>query len=914
MDIPATGARSGAAAGAETDAEAIERALALSRYARRVAQAEPGLFATLDLQRPFDPQAMREALQAAAPGDEAALARALRGLRKRVMLALIARDLAGRADLAEVVATMTALAEIVLEFALARLSAWAAVAYGEPVGAETGGVQRLIVVGMGKLGGGELNVSSDIDLVFLYPEDGETRGPQRIGNPEYFTRLARKLINALAGITADGQVFRVDVRLRPYGDSGPLVCSLPMLENYFITQGREWERYAWLKARPICGGACAGLESLVRPFVFRRHFDFVAVESLRELHREIQREVTRRDKADDIKLGRGGIREIEFIVQVFQLIRGGREAALRVKPTLAALDALGQRRLLPPEAVAALGGAYAFLRNLEHRLQYLDDQQTHRLPADAADRALIAQAMGCADVAALAAALEQHRAAVERQFAQIFATPDTPGEAHPLSRLWQQIDERDVAARSLRELGYREPESLLARLAAMRESSRYRQMPAASQTRLEALVPRAIEAATGCDDPDATLAGMLQLIDGISRREAYLALLTEHPQCLERVARVACASRWAIDYLTRQPILLDELLDTRALYAAPDWTALRTQVERELDAHDGDIEHQMDLLRHFKHAQTFRLLAQDLAGALPLETLSDHLSDLADLVLDQVLRRVWQGLRNRHRDTPRFAAIGYGKLGGKELGYASDLDLIFLYDDDAEEAQEVYGRFAQRINTWLSSLTPAGVLYETDLRLRPNGSSGLLVSPLAAFTRYQTESAWVWEHQALTRARFVAGDAALGARFEAVRKEVLCQPRDLERLRAEVRSMRERMLAAHPNRSGLFDLKHDRGGIIDVEFIVQYLVLGHAHRFPQLTGNIGNLALLKLCAELGLLDSARAEAARQAYRQFRILQHALRLRGEAFARTDRAAVAAHTGEVIELWREMVGEKQSKDEG
>ena len=889
---------------ASADADTIvRRATELSRFARRLLAAEPDLLSAPSVRAPFGVGEMRAALAAANGADETTLKRVLRNLRKRVMLRLIARDLGGLATLDEVVATVTTLADMAISTAVEHLERRLAVEYGEAVGKASGRKQKFHVVAMGKLGGNELNVSSDIDLVFVYPEEGEIPGARPLSNHEYFARFARRLIAMLNEMTADGYVFRVDVRLRPLGTDGPLACSFDMLENYFVTQGRAWERYAWIKARVICGDRAHELSEMVRPFVFRRHLDFSAFDSLRDLHREVRREVERRDILDNIKLGPGGIREIEFIVQMFQLIRGGRDAALRATPTLTVLPLLAARNLLPHTAVRELTDAYVFLRNLEHRLQYLDDKQTQRLPDNDDDQALIAAAMGCTDYKGLRAELDHHRGKVTHHFESIFDTAQD--DAHPLLLLWHAGDEEKQLA-TLRGLGYRDPQWTLARIAALRGSSRVQQMPQASHARMQRLVPLIIETAARLPNADATLERMLTLLESISRREAYLALLLQYPQAIERGARLASASPWAADYLARHPILLDELLDTRALYAAPDWAQLRAVLRRQLDEAAADDERQMDVLRHFKHAQTMHFLAQDLAGELPLEKLSDHLSDLADLILSEVLRITWQGVRARHCEQPRFAIIAYGKLGGKELGYASDLDLIFLYQDPAPEAAESYARLAQRLNTWLVSLTSAGVLYETDLRLRPDGVSGLLVSPLEAYTEYQHKHAWVWEHQALTRARFSAGESEIGRQFEAVRIEVLRQRRDLEPLRAEVVNMRDKMLAAHPNTSGRFDIKHDRGGLIDLEFIVQYLVLGYSHQHAGLTANIGNLALLKLAAEAGLIDRSDATAAHDAYRHLRQAQHALRLQGDKYARVEVAKLAREAAAVRKLWDEVLG--------
>ena len=884
---------------------AIARARRLSRYFDRTLTAHPAALTPPEVAVPLTAGALAEAAMASAgAADETTLKAGLRALRRRVMLRLIARDLAGLATLDEVVAAVSALADGVLNAAATWLERNLTAQHGLPRGAVGGAPQHLHIVAMGKLGGLELNASSDIDLVMLYPEEGATDGPRPLTNHEFFVRLAQRLTGVLSAVTADGFVFRVDNGLRPWGDAGPLAVSFDALENYFITHGREWERFAWLKARVVRGDRAGELMEVVRPFVFRRHLDYSAIAALRALHRQIREEVARRDRADDIKIGPGGIREIEFIVQLFQLIRGGREPELRARGTREALRALAARDLLPAPDAGALDAAYVFLRNLEHRLQYLDDQQTQRLPRADDDQARVAEAMHLAPWPALAAALDTQRALVSTQFERIFAeTPDADNAEVAVLPLAREPDS-EAACERLGALGYHDPPALLAEWNRLRTSSRIRAMPAASQTLLERLMPLALTAAARQPQPDLTLTRLLRMLEAIARRESYLALLTEFPQALDTVARLAGASPWVADYLARHPILLDELLDGRTLHAAPDWPRLAAALRAQLDALDADVEQQMDALRHFKQQQTIRLIAQDLAGELPLEKLSDHLTDLADLILCETLRLCWAGLKARHCPEPRFAIVGYGKLGGKELGYASDLDIVFLYADDAPDAAENYARLAQRISAWLTTITPGGVLYETDLQLRPDGGKGLLVTTVESFAAYQRKSAWTWEHQALTRARWCAGDAAIGAAFEAIRCEVLTQARDAAALAREVVAMREKMLAAHPNASGLFDLKHDRGGIIDVEFAVQYLVLAHAYRHPALTGNIGNLALLKLAAKLGLLPGAVADATHDAYREFRRRQHALRLQGGEYARTEKTAVAAHVAAVERLWRQV----------
>ena len=892
-----------------------------SRYAQRLLLARPELAAELQTGLLLSFERAEMLADIGTPADEAALSKALRRLRQRVLLRLLLRDLGGLADFAEVARTMTTLAEVAIGAALRACSAAMASEAGDPG-------TRMLVVGMGKLGGAELNVSSDIDLIFVYPEDAELAGGRT--RHEYFSQLGRRLIKCLDEPTGEGRVFRVDMRLRPWGDSGPLAMSFDALEQYLVSHGREWERYAWIKARvmPACDlvpfddNHETELAALTRPFVFRKYLDYGSIGAMRELHAQIRQEVRRRDLADHIKLGPGGIREVEFTAQVFQLIRGGRDSTLQSRPTLSVLGLLAAKGLLAPETVAELGEAYLYLRKLEHRLQYLEDAQTHELPAGDEDRALIAESMGSADWPAFSLELARQRANVTRHFEQVFS--DNDEGRHALGPLWEGTLEKDGATTQLAALGYTAAADTLSYLAEVRAGSRYRDLPAASRTRYDALVPRLIEQSAKTAQPDTTLKRCLTLVETVSRRAAYLALLDEHPQALKRIAAMLSASSWAADYLTRHPILLDELLDARLLQTEPDWPAFGRQLRAELALHRGDAEHQgdtermMDVLRETHHAQVFRLLAQDLAGALSVERLADHLSALADLILQVVIELCWSQLARKPgptmRDTPRFAVIAYGKLGGKELGYASDLDIIFLYNngnesdngnegEDADDAAaETYARLAQRMNTWLSSTTSAGTLFETDLRLRPNGASGLLVSSVEAFCKYQGESAWVWEHQALTRARFCAGDAAVGALFEAEREKILRLPHDTAKLRDEVAAMRAKMLAAHPNKSGLFDLKHDAGGMIDIEFAVQYLVLAHAHTHPELTRNLGNIALLKMAAGLGLIPDGLADSVRDAYREYRHLQHGLRLNGAQYARVAPDTAQAARDATLALWK------------
>ncbi len=891
----------------------LAAALAWSRYATRLLTADPALrdwlAARLDTPFAFAPEL--DAL-AAAGDDSATVGVALRKLRQRVMLHTLARDLTGRAPLAEVVSTLSTFADYAVAVAADVTHRKLARDFGQPRAESDGAPQRLAVVALGKLGGGELNASSDIDVVFVYPEDGETDGARRIANAEFFDRQGRALAALLADTTADGFVFRVDLRLRPYGDSGPLTITLPGLERYLVTQGRMWERYAWLKARPLTGDCADELAALVTPFVYRKYLDYDAYEGLRDVHRQIREQAERRGHGDDVKLGRGGIREIEFTVQALQLVRGGRDPGMRVRGTRDALAAVAERELLPAHAVATLADAYDYLRRLEHRLQYRDDEQTQRVPGDADERAALAATMGAQDLAGFDAERARHRDNVDQWFGMAFTGTDGD-DASAWAGVWD-APSPDNDRERLAAAGFADPDNLLLTLRTMRQSSRYTALPAASRVRFDKLVPQLIGAAAAVPGPSGaqvTLTRLLTLLEAVARRSAYLALLLEHPPLLPRLAQLMGASAWAADYLTRHPLLLDDLLDAQTLFAAPDWDAWRADLATQLAAHPDDAERQMDVLRHFKHAESFRLLVQDLAGELTVERLADHLSALADIVVDAAVDACWAHLYAGEFGAPRFCVVAYGKLGGRELGYASDLDLVFLYDvapddPDPDGAPQRYARLAQRVNNWLTQTTAAGDLYATDLRLRPDGASGTFCSSLNAFRKYQRESAWTWEHQALTRARAVAGDATIAAAFEAERDVILRTPRDPAKLEADVVAMRERMHAGHPNRSSEFDVKHDPGGMVDIEFAVQYLVLAHAAAHPVLTRNAGNITLLHEAAELGLVTPAAAVAVADAYRVYRRVQHAVRLPGATHVRVDPAPYARPRADVAALWTHVFG--------
>ncbi|MGB2833230.1 MAG: bifunctional [glutamate--ammonia ligase]-adenylyl-L-tyrosine phosphorylase/[glutamate--ammonia-ligase] adenylyltransferase [Methylotenera sp.] len=902
-----------------SDMAYLHRAVACSPFVARLFTKDAGLLNDLlaNVHLAYQLSDMQHFLSQQNIVDEVTLKRAVRLLRSHVMARIIVRDLNGLAgseknNLQEVMQTTTQLAECVINTAIDYLNTWLVEQYGQPEDT-LGYPQSFIVIGMGKLGGGELNVSSDIDLIFAYENEGQTnisnsQSEKPMSNQDFFTRLAKKLIATIDEITEDGFVFRVDMRLRPFGSEGALVSNLDALEEYYQNNGREWERYAWIKGREVTGGT--QVTKLLKPFVFRKYLDFGAFASMRDLKIQIQRDVNSKGMQDNIKLGRGGIREIEFIAQVFQLIRGGQEVSLQIMPTLAVLALLKNKGLLPEKTVAELTEAYVYLRHLEHRLMYVEDAQTQELPKSDEARARIAKAMNFAQKENFGwhefiTQLNVYRSQVQQHFDETFSDANISADQLETEKsIWNGLLATQEAEFALQQLSFSDAKETLRRINTLHQSSRYCQLPELSRLRFDALMPLAISQAAEMPNADTTLSRVTDLLESICRRASYLALLAEHPQAMHLLVKLCSSSPWLANYLSQYPILLDELLDTRTLYAAPDFVVMREELLSRLAEFAGDVERQMDVMRHFKHAYVFRFAAQDINGELALETLSDYLSGLAELIFSVSLEAIWPSVRGKHLDTPKFAVIGYGKLGGKELGYASDLDVIFLYDDAAPEAGEVYARFAQRINNWFNSLTSAGLLYETDLQLRPDGNSGLLVSSVEAFREYQLNKAWVWEHQAITRARFVAGDKQIGEAFERIRIEVMTQQREVAHLKAEVVAMREKMRAAQHKVVGQFDIKQSIGGIIDVEFLVQYLVLAHAKQHPQLTGNIGNIGLLKLMATLNIIEATLAESVASAYREYRHAQHRLKLQGAIQLTVDLPPIARQAEEVTRLWNEV----------
>ncbi len=915
-----------------------------STYARRWLSARPEWLEWLRIQgqKKVDVQGIKELLKDCGVGyqvdelDESLWMANIRMARQRLMLWIAFRDLNGLADLREVTQALSHFAEFAVSAAIAFTREDLKNRFGLPWSKSTQSEMPLMVVGMGKLGGLELNLSSDIDLIFLYEHEGETTGgPKSLSNHEWFTRMGKRLIKLLAEHDANGFVFRVDMRLRPNGDSGPLVCSLDMLEEYLIVQGREWERYAWIKGRLIAplpdssdfAHCQKELDQLIRPFVYRRHLDYGVIAAIRDLHAQIQAEAEKRSsghqgRSRDIKLGRGGIREIEFLAQMFQLMRGGTDPRFRLRPTMEVLELIKQCGILPAHEVESLQASYIYLRRLEHRIQVWDDQQTHYLPEDEEARLRLAISMQGqnAQVNALMAELEQHQNNVAQLFEKAFSLDDSARlEIAPLAQGWapDQIIFPDSYSR----------------WQAWIDSPKQKLLPEKSRLIFDNLMCKAAESlqieGSLSAHGDKTLLRFFDLLEAIARRSAYLSILAEYPRALSNVLDLLKASQWGAQYLTRHPHLLDHLLNAqseRALIEDPQqyWQEVRANLNMQLDdvMSEGDgSEQAMDILRVTHHNETFITLLTDLGigvqQALPVERVSDHLSALADLILQTTFERVWPSVAKKFdlpaESNPPFAIISYGKLGGKELGYASDLDIVFLYQADESDyaAQEIYALLAKRMINWLTAFTSTGSLFEIDTRLRPNGSAGFLVTNAEAFKKYQLRegdnAAWVWEHQALTRARFSAGSPSVGTFFDSVRSEVLGQQRDIDHLRFEILEMRRKVHAGHPNANVEFDLKHDAGGMVDIEFIVQFLVLAYAHKHSELIGNLGNIALLRIAGDMGLISHEAAQSVGNAYRLLRARQHRLRLDGAEKTRIhleNEPALIAARNAVQALWLEI----------
>ena len=879
----------------------------------------------------------------------------LRQHRQRAMVRLIWRDLNRLDSMQKITAELSRFADLAITLAADFHYRALEKLYGAPIGKETGKIQPFMVLGMGKLGAGELNISSDIDLIFTFPESGDTRHETRsIGNQEFFIKLGQRLIKSLDAVTADGFVFRVDMRLRPHGQSGALAMSFAGMEDYYQTQGREWERYAMIKARTVAmvGGeneehrqkSRKQLRKMLQPFTYRQYIDFTAIESLREMKALIARQVQRKGMNLDVKLGEGGIREVEFVVQVFQLIRGGRDANLRKRKVTVLLPYLEQQGYLPAGAGAAMLEAYIFLRNTEHAIQGYQDKQTQSLPIDPPGQQRLAWVMGFESWSAFFDRLSQYRQRVNAEFKAVIAASNEEASVNQQALafwlgLWEGSHQGEDALTALAALNISQPDELLKAIQELQQSRAVLSMQASSRTRLDAFIPRLLQtlkeqASSGklALTVAAVFARIAPLVEAIARRSAYLVLLLENPTAIQQLVRLCDASPWIADQLAQYPALLDELLSPANLYAPPDKDRLRDELRREvLRLGWDDLEGHMEALRYFRSAHALRVAASEVTGALPLMKVSDYLTYIAEVVLEHSLQLAWEYMVARHgypthgdgtTDTdPDFVIIGYGKLGGIELGHGSDLDLVFIHNTEPNRETDgsspidnltFYTRLGQRIIHILNTQTLSGKLYEVDMRLRPSGNSGLLVSSLAAFEKYQMNEAWTWEHQALVRARVVAGKPELGRLFEDVRYKVLTLARDPHKLQQEVgemrRKMREQLGSTAKNRGQemqLFDLKQDAGGIVDIEFMVQYAALAWAHQAPGIIQYTDNIRILGSLESAGLLDADSVDQLIAAYKAYRSTGHRLALQRQEAVLEGDGQFLAEREQVTRLWQRLI---------
>lgn len=952
LAVAADGASASFDAWPDSRRAAFDRVCAASDFVTEQVCRDPHMLLELadtgELERSFAAGELRgqicAALAEASSEDE--LGRNLRRQRTRQQVRIIWRDLTRQADLVETCRDLSEMADACIDLTYQWLYERHCQQFGTPTGRRSGATQQMVILGMGKLGALELNLSSDIDLIFAYPEGGETVGTKRpLDNQEFFIRLGQRLIKALDPITVDGFVFRVDMRLRPYGSSGALVLSFNALEQYYQDQGRDWERYAMIKARVVGGDQAAGeqLLELLRPFVYRRYLDFSAIEALRTMKQLIQQEVRRKGMAENIKLGAGGIREVEFIAQAFQLIHGGRDLSLQQRPLLKVLRTLEGQGYLPAAVVDELRQGYEFLRYTEHAIQAIADRQTQMLPDSEQDKARIAFMLGFADWQSFHERLMYWRGRVSWHFRQVIADPDSdPADEHQDDTevvvgcewlpLWEESQDEDAACRQLLSGGFVDAEKALKNLNDLRNSSQLRSMQRLGRERLDAFIPRLLAQAVEHADPDLVLERVLPLVEAVARRSAYLVLLTENPDALRQLLTLCAASPWIAEQIARFPLLLDELLNEGRLFSPPQAPELAAELrERLTRIPEDDLEQQMEALRHFKLAHRLRVAASEITGSLPLMKVSDYLTWLAEAILEQVLALAWRHTVARHGTPsrpdgslcdPGFVIVGYGKVGGIELGHGSDLDLVFIHDGDPQaetdgakpiDSAQFFTRLGQRIIHLLTAQTNSGQLYEVDMRLRPSGASGLLVSSLGAFSRYQENEAWTWEHQALVRARVLVGSHEVGAAFEQVRASVLGRERDLQKLRQEVCEMRAKMrssLGTKATAAGTaanaflatvpFDLKQDAGGIVDIEFMVQYAALAWSRPHPALLRYTDNIRILEGLEEAGLISADDASLLREVYKVYRSAAHRQALQNQAGV-VPGDQFEAQRREVMRIW-------------
>lgn len=911
---------------------------------------------------------LRESLQSALQGlasteadqtDDAwmsALKRRLRRFQKAQMLRLIWRDVTQQSSVRETAADVSHLAEACLDVTLDLLHQRLVKKLGEPVGAYSRQPQRLVVLGMGKLGAGELNLSSDIDLIFAYPEQGETESGTSC--QQFFLKLGQQLIDALDAVTADGFVFRVDMRLRPYGSEGVLVCSFDAMENYYQLQGRDWERYAMIKARTVAGDFDAGQELLnrLRPFSYRRYLDFSAIESLRSMKLQINKQVRRKGMHEDIKLGAGGIREVEFIVQALQMVHGGRDKQLQQVSLYKAMDMIAEGDYLPEETIQQLRNAYNFLRDLEHKLQAFANKQTQSLPSDADEQKRVAVAMAFPDVRnaswdMLMDVLSQHREIVRQHFENVIHLDDEDDDASrhdvdvtALSGFWQGEKDSGVAESLLGKLGFEDPSASVDVLLEFKESRLYKTLPNESRQRFARFMPLMLATLAQEKTPSLGLSRVMILVSAVARRTAYLVLLSENPNAMRQFVQLCTASPFVAEFLSQHPVLLDELLTS--VQQPPGKQELQEElVQGLLRIPEDSFEEQMEYLRYFKQCHTLQVAAAQITGSMTVMKVSDYLTFTAEAILEQVMALCWQELTRKHgfpvnsegkHGEMDFVVIAYGKLGGIELSYLSDLDVVFVHDGTLDEetvvsqgqrainSREFYTRLAQRMMTMLGTQTVSGKLYEIDMRLRPSGESGLLVTTLPAFEKYQRNDAWTWEHQALVRSRAVAGSASMSRAFEHLRADLLRVERDNSSLAGDVVKMRQRMRDELTRKAGgkaknpAFVLKQAKGGIVDIEFMVQYIVLSSASNCPALTEFSDNMRILEAAQRCDVLPESDIKLLMEAYLALRSTLHEFALQQvDSNTISDEEAanildpLAVVRDQVVMVWEKLFSEHSDK---
>lgn len=882
--------------------------------------ANPGLIADIitsgDLFASGSHASYAQQLQQTTVASQQDLLRVLRLFRRREMVRIAWRDLAGWASLDETMANLTSLAEVCTQHALQYLYNSACQQQGTPLKAN-GEAMNIVVLAMGKLGGGELNFSSDIDLIFAYRQDGVLAGGKQTSYQQFFTSLCQNLITVLDKVTADGFVFRTDMRLRPYGDSGAIVASFAAMEHYYTSQAREWERYALIKGRQIAGDFADGgeLGKMLQPFVYRRYLDYGAFAVLADLKRQISQKLQAKT-LDNIKLGVGGIREVEFIGQSFQLIRGGQDPSLQCKSILSTLELLADKQLISRQESQQLQAAYRFLRRLENHLQQYQDLQTHDLPTGLGQRQIIAYSLDFADWDALAAHLAAARDAIHAIFSQIFSTDnETPKTIETL--IWQGESNSD--SENYMQLHFADGRQILQRIASFKQSPSCKRLSTQASRVIDRLLPNIINAASQTQNPDSTLKRLLDLLETVAGRNVYLSLLAENKKALAQLVKLVAASSWIGECLAKYPVLFDELLNAKSLYAPLSRQELDKELQSHLAANSATDEEQLLInLREFKHLNTLRIASADIMRVIKVTVVSDYLTMLAEVIVQKALHSAWQILTAKHGSPPNtsskrmnFAVLGFGKLGGYEMGYNSDLDLVFINNsacnnEETDGSQPIncaqfYGRLGQRFRHILDTTMLAGICYQTDMRLRPSGASGLAISPINSYEDYLANTAWVWEHQALIRARFVAGDDDLHQQFLAIRQRIICQPRDKNQLLQSIADMRCKMRYSH-GPAAKMDLKHCIGGIVDIEFIVQSLVLQYASNQHDLACHTSTIESLKALTQHGYLAASDSTTLVQAYCDYRDYGHRRALQsknmqiiGDNFASTRQ--------QVASLWQQ-----------